>query len=231
MFEYTKTAKPRKVLYFKWIQKNRGILKKRLSLLIPLFCLFNLNAQEVPSVKLGIESGFLLLSKDSENLGLFLNVEPKVKILENTFIGLRLGLTINSHLFEINSPFQYMIDERFDNAVISFSPTIDYYLDFNSFRPYLGVGLGYHLLPNPIEILRIGGAMPTENIIDGSVKKRIGWLLRGGLERGLLRIGVEYNFVPRANIEIPNDQVIGTVENNYLGLSFGVMIGGRKDLE
>ncbi|GAA4272512.1 hypothetical protein U6A24_09810 [Aquimarina gracilis] len=73
------------------------VKEKLLLLLIISFCLLSLNAQ----VKLRIEPG-VLLDTDSENLGLLLNIEPKVKASENVVIGLRLGIAINPQKFEID---------------------------------------------------------------------------------------------------------------------------------
>lgn len=210
----------------KYMEMAFGKMLKKIGLLIVLLCcLLHLNAQEQHNVKLGVEVGFLPLSEDSHNLGLFLKVEPKVKVLENTFIGLRFGLTLNSHSFENSNSFQFYIDESFDNAVLSFVPTIDYYFPINNFRPYIGAGVGYYLLPNPIEVYEVG----SSNILAGSVKERIGFLVRGGLELHKFRFGLEYTFIPKADIEIPDSKIIGTVGNSYLGLSFGFIFGVGKN--
>ncbi len=205
------------------------MVKKIVFLILVLPCLFNLKAQEKSQVKLGIETGILPLSDDSENLGLFLNVEPKIKIFKNTFMGLRFGITLNSHTFENSDRFQFYIDEKFDHAVISFVPTFDYYLKENNYHPFVGVGLGYHLLPDPIEVYRVDLLNPSENVLDGSTDKRIGFLLRGGCEISKLRLGVEYNFIPKGDIKIPNGQIIGTVDNSYFGLSIGYVFGNGKN--
>lgn len=204
-----------------------AILKKIFLLAFLSFCLFNLNAQEKSNIKLGIEAGFLPLSKDAENLSLFLNVEPKVKILENAFMGLRFGLTLNSHIFDFSNS-AFFIDERFDNAIFSFAPTFDYYWHKDDFHPYFGLGLGYYVLPDPIEVFQDGFLPDLENVIEGDVNNRVGVLLRGGVEWNKFRFGLEYNFIPKGDIEILNGQTIGTVENSYLGLSVGFIFGFRK---
>lgn len=45
-----------------------------------------------------------------------LNVEPKISVLENTFSGLRIRLTLNSHIFENNSSFQFNIANNGNNS-------------------------------------------------------------------------------------------------------------------
>ena len=67
-----------------------------------------------------------------------------------------------------------------------------------------------------------------ETILDGSIKNQLGLLLRGGVELRNTRISLEYNLIPTADIQIDNGEVVGTVKNTYLGLSFGFTIIGRK---
>lgn len=184
------------------------------------FCLFNSYSQE-SNLTLRIEPGFLLLS-ESENLGLLLNIEPNIKISHNTLIGLRFGIALNSQKFENNNSSQFFIDERNDNAVISFMPTFDYYLSYHNFRPYVGLGLGYYV------VSQIVIDNPSEGVSDGSVKNQVGLLLRGGFEFGKTRLGLEYNFSPKADIEISTGKIIGKVDNSYFGISIGFKIGGGK---
>ncbi len=197
------------------------MLKKKLALVFLLFSLFNLNAQETSNITLRITPG-VLINSHSENLGLFLHVEPKIKISENAVIGLRFGLILNSQKFEINESSPFNINKEHDNAVVSFVPTYDYYLNKNNIRPYVGLGIGYYL------VSEIPIANPSQGVSDGNVNNQIGGLLRTGVELGKIRFEIEYNFIPKADIEIPNNQIIGTVDNSYLGLSIGFTIGGRK---
>jgi len=199
------------------------MLKKMLLLLTLFFCLSNLNAQEKYNLKLGVDVGHLLLLDNIEHFEFFFNVEPQLKILENTFIGLRFGLTLNSHVFE-NNNFQFYIDDKLDHAILSFVPTIDYYFKVNNFRPYIGLGLGIHLLPGYIDVYQVAITNPFDPVLEGRVDKRLGFLVRGGVELRKFRFGLEYNFIPTADIKIPNGEIIGTVDNSYLGLSVGFII-------
>jgi len=194
-------------------------------------CLLNLNAQEKDNTKLAIEIGPLLSEGNVENLSFFFNVEPKVKVVENVFVGLRFGVVVNATRFENNDVFQFNIEDEFDNGVISFVPNLDYYLeDFrlkeNNYRPYVGLGLGYHLTSD-VEVFRLGGINPEERL-EVSIKNRIGLLFRGGVELRKLRVGLEYSFLPEADIVLPGEEVIGTLQSSFLGLSVGLMIGGGK---
>jgi hypothetical protein len=219
---------------------NKNPLLKKISIFITLlFWFFNLNAQEQSNIKLKIEAGF-----DPVKQGLFLNVGPKVKTTKNTAIGLRFGLigfpgsksisTIKTQTTGNNTNFQYIINKKSGNGIISFVPTFDYYLNENIFleryifRPYLSLGVGYYILGAYVEVSEIDTANSSIDEIKGSVSNQIGLLLKGGIELDKLIIGLEYNFTPKAYIEIPNGQRIGTIDLSYIGLSFGFTIGIGK---
>lgn len=206
-----------KVFQLQFLNNKNSSLMKKLLLISLLFGLLNLNAQ----VKLRIEPGFILKT-ESENLGLMLNVEPNIEISKNSAIGLRFGLALNPQKFENNYSSQFFFDDKNDNAVISFMPTFDYYLNENYTRPYFGLGLGYYLFSSVII------ANPSQNVTEGSVNNQLGFLLRGGIEWGKTKLGLEYNYIPKADIKIPSSQTIGTVDNSYFGVSIGFTIGGGK---
>ncbi len=201
---------------------SKNTVPKKIVLLLPLLCcLYNVNAQ----VLFRIEPGFLI-ENESKNLGLLLNIEPKVQISENSIIGLRFGIALNSQKFKNIDNSQFLIDNQDNYAVISFVPTYDYFFNKNKYRPYLGLGLGYYLLFDDLDVLTPNG---SREVIKGSTKNQLGVLLRGGLEVGNIRCGLEYNLINKADIEMPNGQKIGNVNNNYLGLSIGFIIGRKKN--
>ena len=185
-----------------------------------LFSLSNLSAQ----VKFRLEPG-VLLKTESENLGLLFNIEPNIDIAKNSVIGLRFGVSINSQKFEASNETPFFIDKQNDNAVISFVSTFDHYLNENRYRPYLGLGIGYYIL----SLVDVSTNIGSQNILEGAVKNQLGLLLRGGLEIGNTRFGLEYNFIPKADIELSNNQMVGKVNNSYFGLSVGFKLGGRKN--
>ncbi len=225
-----------------YFYNKSAILKSKMLLIILLSCLFNLSVQSQSNVKLKIETGVLWTSKSANPgfpwfNGFFFRVEPKLKTSKNTFIGLRIGASENEKIenynplqsYSYNNPNDGLIQfTNPDNGIISIVPTFDYYFNENKYRPYLGGGVGYYFLTNFTEVSPTGIPNPSENILEVSVKNRLGILLRGGLDLGKFIIGLEYNFIPKTDIEIPNGQVIGTINNSYVGLSIGYTIGLRK---
>lgn len=176
-------------------------------------------------MQLGIEAGHLLFS-DSENLSIFLHIEPKLKIAKNTFLGLRASIVFNTQKFDNYDPLQFDIPERFDNGGLSVVPTLEYHFRENYFRgkffrPYLGFGIGAYFLTKSVDVFYNTSTQP----LVVRVNDQLGALIRGGFESGSLRFGLEYNLVQKVELEIPTGQVVGTVNNSHLGLSIGFVIG------
>lgn len=216
----------------KKIFQNNSIAKVTLLFIASLLALNNLMAQSKAEMKLAIETGLPLFT-ESENFGFFLYAEPKLKSSKNTFIGLRIGISVNTQKIENNDSLQFIIDDKSDNGGFSFVPTLDYYFkkrDFKNhfFRPYTGLGLGYYLLSNYIDVSKTIINNPREDKFEVYVNNQVGFLLRTGLESNRWRIGLEYNYISKASIKIPNGQTIGSVNNGYFGLSFGYIFGGKK---
>lgn len=208
---------------------------------IVLFGLLPLSAQVDSHLKLKIETGILWTAQSANPdfpgfNGFFLRVEPKLKTSINTFIGLRIGASINEQKnenFDLAQSYRYNNPENDgfinftnpDNGTFSIVPTFDYYFMEKKNRPHLGIGVGYYFLTNYTDVSPIGITDPSEEIFRASVHNQIGFLLRGGLEVKKLTIGLEVNYIPKAELEIPNGDIIGTVNNSYIGLSIGYIIG------
>ncbi|WP_273446342.1 OmpW family outer membrane protein [Neolewinella agarilytica] len=207
--------------------------KSLIILTLLFFCPFRLPAQESNPTTLAIETGLVGLF-DAERLGLFLHLEPKHRFSKNGVIGLRIGITLNTQTIENYDSFQFIVnrneeDQRSDNGVISVVPTYDHYLkQVNNFRPYVGAGVGYYISGSYVEASRIVPVDPSEGIFEIGVNNQVGLLLRGGVESDKLRLGIEYNFMPKTDLKLPDSTIVGTVDKSYLGLSVGVKIGKKR---
>lgn len=220
------------------------MLKTLILLNVLMFCLLSLSAQEDSNIKLKIETGVLWTAKPANPSfpwfnGFFLHAEPKLKTSTSTFIGLRIGVSVNEQKNE-NFDFlqSYFYDNpndgiiQFinpDNSSFSLVPTFEYCFIEKKNRPYLGVGVGYYFLTNYTDVSRRGIANPSDVKLEVSVNKQVGILLRGGFEVNRLIFGLEGNYIPKADIEISTGQIIGTVDNSYIGLSIGYALGLGKN--
>lgn len=207
-----------------------------------LLCFINLSAQKENNIKMKIEAGILWDWVDGKIYlsGPFLNIEPKLKTSKNTFIGLRIGAAENTQRILTSDPNQFHInnenDNGYGNSVFSLVPTFDYYFSKNKLRPYLGVGIGYYFLTTSKDVFVIG--KPFDYVQELTINNQIGFLLRGGFnlhkvivgrfDLSKFTIGLEYNHVPKTDVEIPNGQVVGTVVTSNIAMSFGYTFGNRK---
>jgi len=213
-------------LKFCYLHTNNAI-KTILILLLFLFSFFNLSAQKERNIKLKIEAGLLAdwLEGRTYLSGGFINVEPKFIISNKTVAGLRFRYAANSQGFINADSLQFSINGGGGNRVISLAPTIDYYFSNKKNRPYLGAGLGYNFLTT----FTTGSVKAaTSNELELRIKNQVGFLLRGGLDLRNFSIGFEYNFIPKADVEIPNGQKIATIDNSYIAGSIGYTIGNEK---
>jgi len=218
-------------------QSKSAILKAIISLIVLMFCFLNLSAQKGSNIKVKIETGVRWdWDKGKINLNApFLYVEPKVKTSKNTAIGLRIGAAENSGSIHLSDPNQYYTGIGDPSTIYLFVPTFDYYFIKNNSLPYLGVGVGYYLLTTSRDIIAIG---ISSDMLEVSVSNQVGFLLRGGfalhkvmigkVDLSKFSIGLEFNYIPKANIETSNGQLIGTIANSYIALSIGYTFGIGK---
>ena len=61
----------------------------------------------------------------------------------------------------------------------------------------MGFGVGPYLLTNYIDVF----VYSSQNGFEVYVKNQVGLLLRGGWESEKLRLGLEYNFISKADIK------------------------------
>ena len=199
----------------------------RIALLAILNLYFStLYTQGESNLSVILETGLSLSESDSEGLSLLFGIEPKVRIVKRTYLGVRFGFMTNTSNYNIDDISRYDFDTRQDNAVVFFTPSLSYYLDKLSYKGrdysfYISSGLGYYLL-NGIEFFDSN----TANTIEIDIENRLGLNLRAGFEVQRLKIGLEYNLIPAGELKntSDNDQKIGEVNNSYWALSIGYIL-------
>jgi len=199
------------------------MLRRTIILLILSIILIPLKAQIRDNLKLELEVGFPIRT-DSDNFGLLLNVEPKLKVAEHVFVGMRIAMAMNTQSFDNKDSSQFIIDKQSDHGFISIIPTCSYYWQLAKFNPYVGIGIGPYSLANNIDVFRINTKDPLENTFEIELRNQIGFLLRAGAESGKISFGLEYNIVPKINVESPEGQKVGMVNSSYLGITLGWLI-------
>ena len=175
-------------------------MKKLLAITFVILGIMSIYGQEKGKFRVGLDLGYVF----ENDGGALFSIEPKYNITDNSNIGLRLGTAASIGISDA------------DNN-ISILGTYDYYFKSknSSTTPFLGAGLGYFALGE------ISGGGPGGLTID--LGEQFGALVRGGVELGKLRIALEYNIIPKSDLEIGE-----STKNSYLGASIGFYVGGGK---
>lgn len=190
-------------------------------IILSLVCLMTFAfapAQEKGKFRVGLDLGYTIPSGGGG--GVLLSLEPKYNITDNSNIGLRLGSAamvrniVATNGTELNAEL---------GANGSYIATYDYYFKgSSSFVPYVGCGAGIYSLAN----VEISSQSAGSSNLDANSK--FGGLLRTGFEWGKFRMGLEYNMVPKSNIQTLAGVTTGTAKNSYLGIYLGFYVGGGK---
>jgi outer membrane protein W len=176
-------------------------------------------AQKEGGFRVGLDLGATLPSNGGG--GLLLSIEPKYNLKDNMNIGLRIGTAA-------------MVRDIQDNGSstsgkvavnVSYVATYDYYFNSagKSFVPYIGGGAGYYAIANVAY-----DDVNSSDEIAVNASGKMGALVRGGFEWGKFRMGLEYNFVPKSDLNDIYGDKVGTVSNTYLGIHLGFYVGGGK---
>lgn len=198
-------------------------MKKLLGVLLILLMVQVAHAQRSGGFRFQMDLG-AAAPKDG-GIGALVNLEPQILVKDNLAVGLRLGVAGLA-----KDVTYYSIPDDYDGEIAanaSITGTMNYYFNKGNSRvaPYIGAGFGYFALSN-IDI--------EEEDIDadevGDLEASFAWapMVRAGVELGKFRIGAEYNFVPKSDLQDVGGTVIGEAINEYFGFTLGFFVGGGK---
>ncbi|HEY5408516.1 MAG TPA: hypothetical protein VIJ92_15590 [Ginsengibacter sp.] len=190
-------------------------MKKRVSILTALLCIFSLSMQAqdkdggngdrvFKKFKVDVSLGYAVPQKSQgagRNAGVLFAIEPKYAVMDQLSVGLRIEGAAMVNVDQSGETGSAQV-----NA--SYLATGDYYFSNNKFRPFVGAGLGIFTFAN------VNTDDNYSSVNDIPTTSGFGAMARGGFEYGHLRLGVEYNFVKD--------------KSGYLGLKLGVVFGGGR---
>ncbi len=154
----------------------------------------------------------------SGGAGVMFNMEGNYNILDNMNVGIRYGTAfmvknITSDEFEEDIE----ADMGGNSSILA---TTDYFFTTSSsFTPFVGGGLGYYMLSN----ISVSDFDSDEDV---SVDGKFGFMLRGGFEVGKFRLSMEYDIVPKT--EVDDDFADYEIKNSYFGITAGMFFGGGR---
>ena len=191
---------------------------KKLNLVILLLCAVAIvNAQTFKPFKVDISTGYAIPSGTGAKGGVLFAVEPKYAVMDALSLGLRFEVAVMARGTSDGQGSLSSIDVK---ASGSYLATGDYYFTSNKVRPFAGAGVG---------IFSLASASGDENTTAVSAASpKFGGMLRGGVELGHFRIGLEYNLVGNTDLKDVNNATVGTSKNSYIGIKLGGVIGGGR---
>jgi outer membrane protein X len=176
---------------------------KKLLLFSALICFaFLAKAQSTSyhAFKVDIGLGYAGPSSGTAEAGAAFSIEPHYRLSDDLAIGLRLeGAAL---IFKQS-------DGTTKGAVLSsYCPSVDYYLSDNTFRPFVGAGLGIFDQAS----VSADDSGDNATVVQGGAK--FGAFPRIGFEVGHFRLSADYDIVAS-----------GT---NYFAINIGAFFGGGK---
>jgi len=168
--------------------------------------------------KVDITTGVSILQGSGTNIGFPFAVEPKYAVLEQLSVGIRWEGLMGLHNIYSDADNSSEADVTFGSSYVA---TADYYLNNNTFRPYVGAGLGMY------KTGKITYKDPEDNTHDYNAPKpsSFGGMLRAGFEVTHFRMGLEYNFVNNTFVSPYTNK---DIKSGYFSIKVGVHIGGGK---
>ena len=190
---------------------------KKLSLLSLLVLCAGLvaSAQEYKPFKVGVGLGYAITTGEGAQGGVLLYLEPAYRVSDPLLVGIRLESAIVTRGFS-----EDVSSVSIDVAGIgSYTVFGQYYFSNNTFRPFVGAGLGlYSLAAVSVD----AGAFGSGTAVEAGTK--FGFYPRVGFDLGHFNLAVDFNLIPAS-------ETIGglaEVKNSYLGFRAGFSIGGGK---
>jgi outer membrane protein W len=154
-----------------------------------------------------LEAGYARPAGNGAKAGVLTALEPRLNLTDKITIGLRFETTAMARAgYQINN-ISADGEAGLGIAVIA---TGDYYFTNRMVRPYAGCGVGVYNFVSVEATSSNGGRITVPSVT------KPGGMIRAGVEVWHLRAGFQYHIVGKTN----------TINNNYVGFTLGIALGG-----
>jgi outer membrane protein W len=183
------------------------------------------NAQELKKFRVGVGGGYAMPGGTGAKGGVLFYLEPGYRINDNLLVNLRMEFAAmargtakdyGSGDFDISTSGSYTVNAQ-------------YYLKPEGFRPFVGAGFGFY----SIKAAKVSDAGYSGTF--GKDESKIGFYPRVGFDAGHFQLSLDYNLVAKSSVDVQTFDDQGNIvtesvdfKNSYLGIRFGVTIGGGK---
>lgn len=190
-------------------------------LILALFCALisgQTFGQDFKKFKVGLGLGYGVPSEGSG--GVLLYLEPMYRVMDQLAVGLR----IETAAF-LGQPISGTSITTAGFAVGSYTVNGQYYFGNNTFRPFVGAGLGMFMAAGTSTDLGNG------NVYVQASTSLFGFYPRVGFDLGHFNFSIDYNLIPAQETQV-NLGAFGvqtqTSNYSYIGIRIGGSIGGGK---
>lgn len=186
---------------------------KKTTILFFIGCVMTLaaHAQEFKKFKVGVGLGYAMASGKGAKGGVLATVEPAYRISDIIQVGLRM----ESAAIIRGGAEDYGVD--LDVAAIgSYTLNGQYYFSNESFRPFVGAGLGIFSLA----AIKVDESGDVGEIAASSSK--LGFYPRVGFDAGHFTFCLDYNLIPTTKVDDAE------FKNSYIGFRIGGFFGGGR---
>lgn len=144
--------------------------------------------------------------------GAVFSAEPTYALLSDALsFGIRLeGVMLKTGETNIEIDSGFIDASSGSNTLLSGVVTCDYYFNTSNVRPFIGGGGGLYIWET------IANKEEAALLPEYKQVQRPGFLLRGGIEIGHFRTGIEYNLISTETM------------NKYFSIKVGVVLGGGR---
>jgi hypothetical protein len=191
---------------------------KKLTLLFALCVMLTIgaNAQEFKPFRVGVGAGYAIPGGNGAKGGVLFYMEPSYRLQDQISLGLRLEWAAMARGYS-----ESVEDAEFKVSTSgSYTVNGQYYFNNNSFRPFVGLGLGIY----SIKAASIEFDGQTQDLgLDDETK--FGFYPRVGFDAGHFTLSIDYNIVGATEIEGAE----GKFKNSYIGIRLGGFFGGGRN--
>ena len=188
---------------------------KKLSLFVAISCLFfsvvSVNAQtQFKPFRVDINLGYAVANGGG---GVLFNVEPKYAVIPQLSVGLKIEADVIVRDMVVDTSGE--IAEATGQGIVSYLATADYHLMQNSFRPFVGAGLGIY------QIAAVSASASSSGTANAGVDagNNFGAMFRAGFDVSHFRLTLAYNFAGKDALDNKTD---------FFSVTVGAYIGGGK---
>ncbi len=185
-------------------------------MLFALAMLFSVaaNAQEFKKFRVGLGAGYAIPGGSGAKGGLLWTLEPSYRVNDQLAVGLRIEGAVLVRGFSEDISDDVDLDIA---GISSYTLTGQYYFNNNSFRPFVGAGLGM------FSLAAVKAEVDGEGTLTAAASEtKFGFFPRVGFDAGHFTLALEYNLIPATEVGEAE------IKNSYIGIRIGGFFGGGR---